>query len=61
MKTRIVIEISSCPEEIPEAGIPRENRPGVHAEKDCGIETEPDMYRKHRNEEEEGLLFDELY
>ena len=28
---------------------------------DPGYETEPDFYRKHVDEEEEGLLFDELY
>ena len=29
--------------------------------KDEGFETEPEIYRKHRDEEDEGILFDELY
>ena len=29
--------------------------------KDEGFETEPEIYRRYRDEEDEGLLYDELY
>lgn len=61
MTTRIVIEISSCRKESKKAGRLFGKKTAGHGMKDEGFETEPEIYRKHRDEEDEGILFDELY